>query len=224
MSRMRSFRVRLERLARSKRVANGQTGLHEFVVDPRIAHALRDAKHRYSELSRKRLGPSENGGPLSAAELEEDLTLSTRITELTKAIQCPPNYGLKECKSDSDRLSALWSKSISPPSCNGGRLTDAEDFEEAQLTARVAAFYETPEGRGRQRISQLSWRNDLSPDEQNELDSLKALYPHPPIDPSHPLWAAFKACGEALEREKAAALKRREEWFAARRSRDRKGH
>jgi hypothetical protein len=65
---------------------------------------------------------------------------------------CPANYGSKEARKDKDRLHHFYCKRISPPSCGGGALSETEDAEEAQLTARVAAFEESPEGRARSRI------------------------------------------------------------------------
>jgi hypothetical protein len=87
-------------------------------------------------------------------------------------------------------------KRISPPSCGGGALPDAEDVEEAQLRARVAAFDESPEGCARYRIRDLEmqdFRGGRSAAEQNELDSLRTLYPDLPLDPDNPLTEAFEA-------------------------------
>ena len=73
---------------------------------------------------------------------------------------------------------------------------DAEDAEEAQLRARVAAFDESPEGCARRRIRGLEmqdFRGGRSAAEQNELDSLRTLYPDLPLDPDDPLTEAFEA-------------------------------
>jgi hypothetical protein len=79
---------------------------------------------------------------------------------------------------DSNRLSRLHYKRLSPPSCGGGDLKGAEDEEEAFLTARVAAFRHSQEGRDRHRITVLEvfrrYRNDS---EQAELDELRVKYP-----------------------------------------------
>ena len=84
----------------------------------------------------------------------------------------------------------------------GGTLTDAEDAEEAELTARVAAFRQTPEGRGRRRIFELELprhhREGLSPAEQVELETLRGLYPELPPDPDDP----FKYEVKPWERER----------------------
>jgi hypothetical protein len=70
------------------------------------------------------------------------------------------------------------------------------------LTARVAAFDESPEGCARRRIRELEmrdFRGGRSAAEQNELDSLRTLYPDLPLDPDDPLTEAF----EAWRRERA---------------------
>jgi len=87
---------------------------------------------------------------------------------------------------DSDRLHGLNCKRLSPPSCGGGELTGAEDEEEALLTARVAAYRYSPEGRARERMLELQMQDIadyLDLDEKKELDQLEALYPAPPESP-----------------------------------------
>ena len=69
---------------------------------------------------------------------------------------------------------------MSPPSCGGGELKGAEDEEEAFLTARVAAYRHSPEGRARHRMLELKLQeicDCLDLDEKKELDQLEALYP-----------------------------------------------
>ena len=164
-------------------------GTGAFTIDNAVAKALRDAYHRLGELVRKK-------DPLSAAELEEESNLRVRIGDRARAIGCPAGYGLKQAQKDSNRLHQLYCKRISPPSCRGGALPDAEDAEEAQLRARVAAFEESPEGCARRRIRDLEmqdFRGGRSADEQNELDSLRTLYPDLPLDPDNPLTEAFEA-------------------------------
>ena len=159
--------------------------------DQRVAKALRDDYHRLGELERKKCGD-----PLSAAEVEEESKLRARIGDRARAIVCPAGYGLKQAQKDSNRLHQLYCKRISPPSCGGGALPDGEDTEEAQLRARVAAFEEGPEGCARRRIRDLEmqdFRGGRSAAEQNELDSLRTLYPDLPLDPDNPLTEAFEA-------------------------------
>jgi hypothetical protein len=166
-------------------------GTGAFTIDNAVAKALRDDYHRLGELERKKCGD-----PLSAAEVEEESKLGERIADRARAIGCQAGYGLKQAQKDSNRLHQLYCKRISPPSCGGGALPDAEDAEEAQLRARVAAFDESPEGCARHRIRDLEmqdFRGGRSADEQNELDSLRTLYPDLPLDPDNPLTEAFEA-------------------------------
>jgi hypothetical protein len=120
----------------------------DFIVDPGLARELRDNSQRLRELAHKEFA---RGDQLSAAEEQEKSSLHARIDEIAQAIGCPAHYGPREARKDNDRLHSLYCKRISPPSCGGGTLSEAEDAEEAQLTARVAAFEETPEGRARRR-------------------------------------------------------------------------
>jgi len=113
------------------------------------------------------------GDPLIAAEAEEESRLRAHIGDMARAIGCPAGYGLKQAQKDSNRLHQLYCKRISPPSCRGGALPDAEDTEEAQLRARVAAFDESSEGSARRRIRELEmqdFRGGRSAAEQSELD------------------------------------------------------
>ena len=177
-------------------------GTGAFTIDNAVAKALRDDYHRLGELERKKCGDT-----LSAAEVEEESNLRARIGDRARAIGCPPGYGLKQAQKDSNRLHQLYCKRISPPSCRGGALPDAEDTEEAQLRARVAAFDESSEGCARRRIRELEmqdFRGGRSAAEQSELDSLRTLYPDLLLDPDDPLTEAF----EAWRRERARLLHR----------------
>ena len=157
--------------------AGGRDG---FTIDIAEAKALRDMEHRLAVLLRKQAGPRENGGPPTAAEIVEETKLRAMIGERAQALVCQPGYGPDDAMRDADRLHQLNCKRLWPPSCGGGELKGAEDEEEAFLTARVAAFRSSPEGRGRQRMRELKWKDIspcLSPDEQAELDNLKVVYP-----------------------------------------------
>jgi hypothetical protein len=120
--------------------------------------------------------------------------LRARLAETVKALRCPPGYGAIEARKDRHRLEDFFYKRLKIRRC-GGTLTDAEDAEEAQLTARVAAFAKAPEGRGRGRIRELGLpsRDGLSPAEQMELEILRGLYPELPPDPDNPFikWSAY---------------------------------
>jgi hypothetical protein len=163
---------------------------HGFIIEPVLARAIRDDIERLSELRR-------HGGRLSDAEEQEDSRIRERIAETAKAIGCPVGYGATQARKDRHRLTDLFYKRLSPPPY--GRLTDAEDAEEAQLTARIAAFDETPEGLARGRIRQLRLQRFRSTAEQNELESLRQCHPDLPPDPDDPL----KEFKEAWQRDVA---------------------
>jgi hypothetical protein len=79
-----------------------------------------------------------------------------------------------------------------------------------QLRARVTAFYESPEGCARERISHLEmqdFRGGRSAAEQNELDNLKTLYPDLPLDPDDPLTEAIEAWRRVDAKGKPAVSK-----------------
>jgi hypothetical protein len=138
--------------------------------------------HRFAVLMRKRFGPSEDGA-LTAGEILEETELGALINKRAAEFVCPPGYGPDDAMKDSNRLHQLNCKRLSPPSCGGGELKGAEDEEEAFLTARVAAFWHSPEGRDRKRMRELEFkgiRRCLTLDEQKELDQLTLLYPEPP--------------------------------------------
>jgi hypothetical protein len=162
-------------------------GTGTFTIGNAVAKALRDDYHRLGELVRKKCGDL-----LSTAEVEEESKLRERISDRARTIGCPTDYGLKEAQKDSNRLHKLYCKRISPPSSGGGALSDAEDVEEAQLRARVAAFDESPKGCARRRIRDLEmqWCSTI---EQNELDNLRTLFPDLPLNPDDPLTEGFEA-------------------------------
>ena len=171
-------------------------------MDPGLAKTLRDDKAREFALWRKANIPKTYGGPLTAAEEEEQSILRTRIAETTKALKCPVGYGALEARKDTRRLDKLFSKRETPRA----HLTDAEDAEEAQLTARVEAFKQTPEGLARDRIHKLRCERALSTDEQKELDILLKLYPALPPDLEDPVTRAMLTW-ERESQERRARLK-----------------
>ena len=75
------------------------------------------------------------------------MLISKRATEFVRA----PGYGPDDAMKDAKRLHHL----NFPPAYGGGELKGAEDEEEALLTARLAAYRHSPEGRGRRRIWEL---------------------------------------------------------------------
>jgi hypothetical protein len=154
-----------------------------FTIHIEEAKALRDIEHRLAVFLRKRYGPSENGGPLTDAEIVEESELEAMFHKRAAALVSPPGYGESEAAKDSDRLHQLNCKRLSPPSCGGGELRGADDEEEAILTARLAAYRHSPEGCDRARMLKLMFKGRrLSVDEQDELDRLKAKCPEAPKD------------------------------------------
>jgi hypothetical protein len=153
-----------------------------FTIDIEEAKALRDIQRRLGDLLRKRYAtPRNNGGPLTAAEIAEEPELRAQLSRKSAAFVCPQGYGPQDVMKDSNRLHQLNCKRLSPPSCGGGELKGADDEEEALLTARVAAFRHSPEGRDRQRITELeAYRLCRDSDEQAELDRLRVVYPKGP--------------------------------------------
>jgi hypothetical protein len=135
---------------------------HGFVIDIEEAKALRDIEHRLAVFLRKRYGPSENAGPLTDAEIVEESELDAMFHKRAAALESPPGYGENDAKSDSNRLHQLNCKRFSPPSCGGGDLKGADDEEEALLTARLAAYRYSPEGRDRARMLKLVFKADAS--------------------------------------------------------------
>jgi hypothetical protein len=180
-------------------------GTGAFAIDNAVAKALRDDEHCLGELLRKKCG-----GPLSATEMEEENKLRTRIADRAKAIGCPAGYGARQAEKDSNRLHQLFCKRISPSASGGGPLSEAEDLEEAQLTARVAAFDESPEGCARRRIRDLQMQDfsgGRSAAEQDELDDLQTLYPDLPPDPNDLLTEAFEAWRRVAAEGRASTSK-----------------
>jgi hypothetical protein len=148
-----------------------------YTIDPAVAKRLRDDQLRLDELCKNKVHPAEE---------QERAMLRARVAETVKSVRF--GYGAIEARKDRHRLEDFFYKRLDLRR-TGGILTDAEDAEEAQLTARVAAFDQSPEGRGRRRIFELKrTRGDgLSPAEQMELDTLGGLYPELPPDPDN-IW------------------------------------
>jgi len=87
------LRTRLERLERAKTIDdNDPDPARTFTIDPAVARALRDDYERACYLMRKEYAPSENGGPISAAEVEEKSRLFESIKKRARAIGCPSSY------------------------------------------------------------------------------------------------------------------------------------
>ena len=105
--------------------------------------------------------------------------LEARIAEIGKTLECPSEYTLMDAREDGQRLNELDSVRR-----RGAVLTTAEDVEDARLHARLEAYRRSPEGVGRQRISELGFvkfSRRLTPAEENELADLQARYPDLPL-------------------------------------------
>ena len=112
-------------------------------------------------------------GTIVTLEMILATSTSCRFTPSTHA---PQNIPVKQGGARRTRT-----KRPASPSCSGGELKGADNDEEALLTARVAAYRHSPEGRDRARMLKLMFkRRRLSVDEHDELDRLKAKYPEAP--------------------------------------------
>ena len=161
--------------------AGAGEGPEVFKIDMADAKAFRDMEHRRLVLMRQRFGPSDNC-TLTAAEVREESELEALISKRAAEFVRPPGYGPDDAMKDANRLHQLNCKRLSPPARGGGELKGAEDEEEAFLTARVAAFWHSQEGRDRTRMRALELKGIRSPEEQKELDQLSEVYPEGPSE------------------------------------------
>jgi hypothetical protein len=187
----RGLRARLKRLEKKIKMIEPPRDVCGFRVDPALAKALRDDHRRANELAHNYT---------SSAEWLEGTRLRERNVERAKSITCPADYGARQARRDENRLHDLSCKHNSPR----GSLTNAEDFEEAQLTARLAAYKETAEGRGRRRKFELMLQRfiGLTPEEKSEYENLQTLYPDQPMDPDDPMKPVYDRMIEANRAKK----------------------
>jgi hypothetical protein len=181
--------------------------LGDWIIEPAVAAAILEDDQRLGKFRSMRLfrgNPSIGDGQLTPAELQEEAKILTRMGDMAKAIKFPEGYAGINSK-DSWILGSLDKHLLPPPN---NVLSEAEEAVKVQLEARIAAYHASPEGRGRDRISTLSWkeRSGLNAAEQKELDCLKALYPDLPDDPEHPLYEARQAWDRALAKLAAGEL------------------
>ena len=157
-----------------------------FKIEPAVARALRDHKQRLEFLWSSEKYPYRDEAAAEMAELE------ARIAETGKTLECPPGYTLMDAGEDSQRRDEL-----DRIRRRGTVLTTAEDVEDAHLRARLEAYWRSPEGVGRQRISKLKFSGRLTPAEENELADLRARYPDLPLDMTkHPYYRSYLLTGE----------------------------
>ena len=115
----------LARLDRLERKCKSVAPPAKFAVDPLLARELRNDVRRLEELKADRSSKSEETSKLGAG-----------IVDFARAIGCPLGYTSDQADKDRVRLDELHRKRRSPRDT----LSDAEDDEEAQLTARLWAF------------------------------------------------------------------------------------
>jgi hypothetical protein len=151
-----------------------------FTVDPAVARELRDAELRLSVL-RQAAYPRQTG------DSPEQKKIKARIAEIEKGLKCPAGYTELEAREDRKRLKELSRKRRSERPYN--KLGKEDDAEEAHVTARLAAYGQSDEGRVRSRIRSLrlavpSWVDQpLTPAEESrrsEIERLTKLYPDLP--------------------------------------------
>jgi hypothetical protein len=194
--------ARLARVERLASTANGKERdlTRDFPFDPVAAKALRDEHARLWELGCKGDSPSAYGGPLTSADLAEQARLGESIAARGRSFSCPTGYGELQARTDEKRHRFLFFGRRMAHHHGGDRMTKAEDAEEAQVVARLAAYQNSPESHARGRISQLRWKVDArTATEETELEELLKRYPDLPPDPDDPIAAMRKRFMEALE-------------------------
>jgi hypothetical protein len=101
------------------------------------------------------------------ASLQERLW--EKIKRIAGEIRCPPSYGGVQLAADYQRMDELgWRRHRSETE---KELSEAEEDEEYQATARYLVYYQSPRGQRRQRIQELV-RTHRNAAEQRELDRL----------------------------------------------------
>jgi hypothetical protein len=141
---IQSLHKRLDKLPPPKPVDPQREMDRQYPIDIGVAKALRDDCLRLNFFT-------VNGGPHNAAEKNEESHIRKRIAETARQIGCPPTYRTKESFRDGKLLHPLQMKRLTP----NVPLTEAEDTEEALLTARIEAFKESPEERAQYRLFEL---------------------------------------------------------------------
>jgi hypothetical protein len=101
------------------------------------------------------------------AHLQERLW--EKIKKIAGEIRCPPRYGGAQAAADYQRMDELGCRRHH--SETEKELSEAEEDEEYQATARYLVYYLSPRGQRRQRIQELV-RTHRSAAEQRELDRL----------------------------------------------------
>jgi hypothetical protein len=181
----RQFLARLDRLERMRR---SMAPPAKFAVDPLLARELRDDMRRLEELEADGSSKSEEMSKLGAG-----------IWDFAKAIGYPLGYTSDQADKDRVRLDELHRKRGSPRAA----LSDSEDAEEAQLTARLWAFdvQPGPDDRGSGRVADLKFKafeRPLTFAEQKELEILRVIYSEPHgLSSDDPLAESFRSFQQA---------------------------
>jgi hypothetical protein len=210
---IKQLRARLDRLERSIKLDDPKVEQKklpfEFPIDPALAKEILD-EQRFLHAVRSSRGfrSISRGDP----ETPEESLAGARIVELARTISCPTHYGFKQFWSDHKRVNELFVEKEA-----------ISDAEEAQVTARMEAFKQSPEGRARIRLDELENGPGLiTPAALEEMERLLKLYPEPWADPrytNHVRWLIDKR-GTPKDRKRRAEKHQRwiKEREAARRS------
>jgi len=146
-----------------------------FVIDPKIARELRDAKFRLVKPPPGKKADSY-GFARKATKLQE------RIIAIRNTLQCPcpSKYGIEDLRSDGARLRELKKRRATEP-----LLGLAEDEEEARIEARIDSYRYGPQVGAKARLIPLQRKQDaidlglaepFTPKEQANFRLLSLLY------------------------------------------------
>jgi hypothetical protein len=196
---MRRRRRRHPRLAQVERLqarCNAVSSTLPFYVDHELATAIWQASERLQLLEpRKALAPEY---------IEEKERLRASIHSKFEQVGLVEGYSLEQYRKDKKRFRDLsYGTSFED-------LSEKQKYEAVQLRAMLGAYDRSPEARGRERISFLErknyypdgkmpaadeeemqrqkgdWPGVRTPQENEELEALNALYPKLPPEPLSP--------------------------------------
>ena len=166
--------------------------------DLEVALELRNCKHRAHELACAK-DSEAHFGPFTQAHQDELERMSERIREIPKSIRCAEWYGEHDRDRDRKLVEELEGKRNKTP------LTETENNEKARAVAQIAAFRyqqsQTPEGKARARLFELTTRFKLSPEERAEREALESRFPR--TDAPSPIVQKLQAFMEKYKAELA---------------------
>jgi len=189
--------------AKSTRPAGGEVSVEDqygFTIELTEARALRDEQAQVAALAR----PKTTGTATTETQAQEATELDrqradidARISARIKSFGCPATYGRRDMTEDERPLRELAKKR------RYEGLTTEEDAEEAIVSARLAAFDATPQGKTRKdeiaRRDRLAYKKkyrskEFSAEDRDEYERLCTLYPReleapqdPMLDPMPPM-------------------------------------